>query len=338
MEHLLAAVANGKGDMDYGNMTYEQIVTECDTRYNNILAAKKNLTAPASNARLKEIYNKAKDVYDNKKATVKPSCWDSFALAYEYAAAKYNNEYSDINVRNYDESEQDAIDAVTKKLEDAYNALIYVADFTPVDNAVKELAASVESNKYTAESIRSLQKALDGLTYYSKTKEERAALYTDQMDLNGEENNLGQKLNISQGINKEALTTIPNLKNLLVEAKVDPTALEGAKADAKAKKNDPDAYDQAKIDEALNKLNAYEKVTLATESIYGAKYTSQDALDADVQKALEGISLKIYTININGAKYGEFEYGQEITVPSNDAKLTGTMSQLHRHHQQQRNI
>lgn len=319
--NLLAAVANGKGDMDYGNMTYEQIVAECDTRYNNILAAKRNLTPPASNAKLKEIYNKAKDVYDNKKATVKPSCWVSFALAYEYAAAKYNNEYSDINVRNYDESEQDAIDAVTKKLEDAYNALIYVADFTPVDNAVKELAASVDSYKYTAESIRSLQKALDGLTYYSKTKEERATYYTDQMDLNGEENNLGQKLNISQGINKEALTTIPNLKSLLVEATVDPTALEGAKADAKAKKNDPDAYDQAKIDEALNKLNAYEKVTLATESIYGAKYTSQDALDADVQAALEGISLNIYTININGAKYGEFEYGQEITVPSNDGKV-----------------
>lgn len=319
--NLLAAVANGKGDMDYGNMTYEQIVAECDTRYNNILAAKKNLTAPASNARLKEIYNKAKDVYDNKRATVKPSCWESFALAYEYAAAKYNNEYSDINVRNYDESEQDAIDAVTKKLEDAYNALIYVADFTPVDNAVKELAASVESNKYTAESIRSLQKALDGLTYYSKTKEERAALYTDLMDLNDDVSPSGNKLTISQGINKEALTTIPGLKSLLVEAKVDPTALEGAKADAKAKKNDPDAYDQAKIDEALNKLNAYEKVTLATESIYGAKYTSQDALDADVQKALEGISLKIYTININGAKYGEFEYGQEITVPSNDGKV-----------------
>lgn len=318
---LLAAVANGKGDMDYGNMTYEQIVTECDTRYNNILAAKRNLTAPASNAKLKEIYNKAKDVYDNKRATVKPSCWDSFALAYEYAAAKYNNEYSDINVRNYDESEQDAIDAVTKKLEDAYNALIYVADFTPVDNAVKELAASVDSYKYTAESIRSLQKALDGLTYYSKTKEERATYYTDQMDLNGGVSPSGNKLTISQGIYTEALTTIPNLKNLLVEAKVDPGALEGAKADAKAKKNDPDAYDQAKIDEALNNLNAYEKVTLATESIYGAKYTSQDALDADVQAALEGISLKIYTININGAKYGEFEYGQEITVPSNEGKV-----------------
>lgn len=318
---LLAAVANGKGDMDYGNMTYEQIVTECDTRYNNILTAQKNLTAPASNARLKEIYNKAKDVYDNKKATVKPSCWDSFALAYESAAAKYNNEYSDLNVRNYDESEQDAIDAVAQKLEDAYNALIYVADFTPVDNAVKELAASVESKKYTAESIRSLQAALDSLPYYSKTKEERAALYTDQMDINGEVNSLGNPLTISQGINREAKTKIPALKSLLVEAKVDPAALEGAKADAKAKKNDPDAYDQAKIDEALNKLNAYEKVTLATESIYGAKYTSQDALDADVQAALEGISLNIYTININGAKYAEFEYGTEITVPSNDGKV-----------------
>lgn len=318
---LLAAVANGKGDMDYGNMTYDQIVAECDTRYNNILTAKRNLTHPASNARLKEIYNKAKDVYDNKRATVKPSCWDSFALAYESAAAKYNNEYSDINVRNYDESEQDAIDAVAQKLEDAYNALIYVADFTPVDNAVKELAASVESNKYTAESIRSLQKALDGLTYYSKTKEERAALYTDLMDLNGDVSPSGNKLNITQGINKEALTTIPGLKSLLVEATVDPTALEGAKADAKAKKNDPDAYDQAKIDEALNKLNAYEKVTLATESIYGAKYTSQDALDADVQKALEGIKLNFYTIKVNGVLHGEFEYGEEITVPSNEGKV-----------------
>lgn len=318
---LLAAVANGKGDMDYGNMTYEQIVTECDTRYNNILTAQRNLTAPASNARLKEIYNKAKDVYDNKKATVKPSCWDSFALAYEAAASKYNNEYSDLNVRNYDESEQDAIDAVAQKLEDAFNALIYVADFTPVDNAVKKLAADVASYKYTAESIRSLQAALDGLTYYSKTKEERAALYTDLNDLNNGINSLGTPLTISQGINVEANRTIPALKSLLVEAKVDPAALEGAKTDAKAKKNDPDAYDQAKIDEALNKLNAYEKVTLATESIYGAKYTSQDALDADVQAALEGIKLNIYTININKVKYGEFEYGEEITVPSGEGKV-----------------
>lgn len=318
---LLAAVANGKGEMDYGNMTYEQIVAECDTRYNNILAAQRNLTAPASNAKLKEIYNKAKDVYDNKRATVKPDCWDTFALAYESAASKYNNEYSDLNVRNYDESEQDAIDAVAKTLEDAYNALIYVADFTPVDNAVKELAASVESKKYTAESIRSLQTALDNLTYYSKTKEERAALYTDQMDLNNETNSLGQKLNISQGINREAKTTIPKLKDLLVEATVDTGALDGAKADARAKKNDPDAYDQDKITEALNKLNAYEKVTLATESIYGAKYTSQDALDADVQAALEGISLKTYTINVDGKKHGEFDYGEEITVPSNNGKV-----------------
>lgn len=318
---LLKAVANGKGEMDYGNMTYDQIVTECDTRYNNILAAQKNLTAPASNARLKEIYNLAKDVYDNKRATVKPDCWDTFALAYESAAAKYTNEYSDINVRNYDESEQDAIDAVAQSLEDAYNALIYVADFTPVDNAVKELAASVDSYKYTAESIRSLQTALDNLTYYSKTKEERAALYTDQMDLNEGVNALGQKLNISQGINKEAKTTIPALKSLLVEAKVDTGALDGTKADARAKKNDPDAYDQDKITEALNNLNAYEKVTLATESIYGAKYTSQDALDADVQAALEGISLKIYTINVDGKKYGEFDYGKEITVPSNNGKV-----------------
>lgn len=318
---LLAAVANGKGEMDYGNMTYDQIVAECDTRYNNILKAQKELTAPASNARLKEIYNKAKDVYDNKRATVKPDCWDAFALAYESAAAKYTNEYSDLNVRNYDESEQDAIDAVAQSLEDAYNALIYVADFTPVDNAVKELAASVESKKYTAESIRSLQTALDNLTYYSKTKEERAALYTDLMDLNHDVNSLGKELTISQGINKEAKTTIPNLKSLLVEAKVDTDALNGAKADARAKKNDPDAYDQDKITEALNKLNAYEKVTLATESIYGAKYTSQDALDADVQAALEGISLKIYTINVDGKKYGEFDYGKEITVPSNDGKV-----------------
>lgn len=318
---LLAAVANGKGEMDYGNMTYEQIVAECDTRYNNILTAQRNLTAPASNARLKAIYNKAKDVYDNKRATVKPDCWDAFALAYESAAAKYTNEYSDLNVRNYDESEQDAIDAVAQSLEDAYNALIYVADFTPVDNAVKELAASVESNKYTAESIRSLQSALDNLTYYSKTKEERAALYTDLKDLNHETNSLGNELTISQGINKEAKTTIPNLKSLLVEATVDTGALDGAKADARAKKNDPDAYDQDKITEALNKLNAYEKVTLATESIYGAKYTSQDALDADVQAALEGISLKIYTINLDGKKYGEFDYGKEITVPSNNGKV-----------------
>lgn len=321
--NLLTAVANGKGDMDYGNMTYDEIISECDKRYEDIFNARNALKAPANNATLKDIYNKAKDVYDNKKSTVKPSCWDDFAAVYEEVASAYLNKYNDINVRDYDTSEQETIDALADKLQAAYDALIFTVDFTPVDNAIADLVSSLENNKYTAESLNKLVEDVGNLTYYPLTEAERATHYTDEMDLAGATGATGIALNISQGIQKEALVTIPALKNDLVEATVDSSVLDAAKTRLRAQKNDPDAYDQDAITAALDKLEAYEKVPVLGKYIMAAKYTEQTALDNDIQNALNGISLKLYKVTVDGDEEHarSFEYGEEVTIasPSGDS-------------------
>lgn len=315
---LTAAVANGKADMDYSTMSYEEIITECDTRYANILAAKKALKAPASNAKLKEIYNKAAEVYNNGQSTVKPSCWADFAAAFEKAAAKYQGEYSDLNIRNYDKTEQTNVDAVADELQAAYDALIYVADFTRVDNAVNDLLATLTDNKYTKESLNALATAISNLPYYGMSASQRAEHYTDEKDINGGKTDAGADLTIQQGINREAIYTIPALKDLLVEATIDTSALEAAKTEKRAQKNDPDAYDQDKITEALNKLNAYEKVMVVGKNVMAAKYTEQSALDNDIQNALDGIALKTYTVTVTDGtdtiSTQEFEYGEQVEI------------------------
>ena len=314
--NLLTAVANGKGDMDYGNMTYDEIVAECDKRYEDIFNARNALKAPANNATLKDIYYKAKDVYENKKSTVKPSCWDDFATVYEEVASAYLNKYNDINVRNYDTSEQETIDALAEKLQKVYDALIFTVDFTPVDNAIDELVKSLENNKYTSESLKKLVEDVGNLTYYPLTDAERATHYTDEMDLAGATGATGIALDISQGIQLEARVTIPALKNDLVEATVDSSALEAAKTEKRAQKNDPDAYDQDAITAALDKLEAYEKVPVLGKYIMGAKYTEQTALDTDIQNALDGISLKVYSVTVDGGEKKYYEYGEEVHIAS----------------------
>lgn len=317
---LTAAVANGKADMDYSTMSYDEIIKECDTRYANILAAKKALKAPASNAKLKEIYNKAAEVYNNGRSTVKPSCWNDFAAAFEKAAAKYQGEYSDLNIRNYDKTEQTAVDAVADELQAAYDALIYVADFTRVDDAVNDLLATLTDNKYTKESLNALADAISKLPYYGMSASERAEHYTDETDINGGKTDAGADLTIQQGINREAINTIPALKDLLVEATIDTSVLEAAKTEKRAQKNDPDAYDQDKITEALNKLNAYEKVMVVGKNVMAAKYTEQTALDKDIQDALNGITLKTYTVTVKDGtdtiSTQEFEYGEQVEISS----------------------
>ncbi|WP_177916758.1 hypothetical protein [uncultured Eubacterium sp.] len=314
--NLLNAVANAKADMDYTKMTYEQIVEECDTRYNNVLQARKNLVECASNTKFKEIYEKAQKVYEQQQDLIKPSSLAQFKPVYESAASAYATKYNDINIRDYDYTEQATINELTKTLQAAYDALVFVADFTPVDEAVSELVTGIQDNVYTAASLRTLNDALGKLTYYPMTKDERAGRYTDDKDISSY-----NMPNITAGIAKEAEDIRTNFASkYLVNATIDTSALDAAKEDLRAKKNDPDAYDQAKITEALNKLTASEKVLVASKYVLAATYTNITEVDNAINDALNGITLKNYNISVDGAPNGTFPYGEEVTItaPNNE--------------------
>lgn len=315
-DNLLNAVANAKADMDYTNMDYDKITKECDTRYINILQAKRNLVECASNTKFKAIYEKAKKVYQEQKDLVKPKSWDAFAPVYESAASAYQTKYNDINIRDYDYTENATINELTKTLQAAYDALVFVADFTPIDNAVQELVTGIQDNVYTAASLRALSDALGKLTYKSMTKTERASHYTDEKDTSPY--NLPT---ITAGIAKEADEIKNNFASkYLVKATIDTDALNAAKDDLRVKKNDPDAYDQAQITDALAKLNASEVVRVETQSIAGARYTDITEVNNAVFDALNGITLKTYDIYVDGVPKDKFPYGEKVTItaPNNE--------------------
>lgn len=305
---LLSAVTEANANMDYANMTYQQIVDECDLRYTKLWNAKKNLKKAANNTKLKEAISAAKKAYEEDQAKVKASSWTAFQTAYENALSVFNGKYSDLNITDVASSDQSDVDSYATALTDAFNALVYQIDFAPLKAAAESLVNSIESDKYTAESLTALSNALASLKYLNMSTSEQAKHYTDETE-------------VVAAINQE-LADIPNYKETyLKETTVDTSALEGAKATAKAKLADADAYDQDAVNAAVAALSATQTINVRGVNITARKYATQEACDADVAAALSGIQLKKYTVQIvpNGDESqaytkGTYDYGTELTV------------------------
>ena len=300
---FLNALQQANDDMNYSEMSYNDIVNECDRRFTNLYNARKNLVAPASNAKLKEAVLAAKSAYENDKSKVKPETWTEFETAYETALSKYQGIYSDTGVRDYPKSEQSTIDAFATALAEAQKKLAYLVDFSVVDNAVSTLVAGIENNKYTETSMEALKQAINNLTYYKMPVYERVQHYDDETEF-------------VAGLNQEATVEIPALVNLLVVGDVSTELIDILKEEGRTTWSDPDAYDQNVIDELLSPLQAFVNVPILNRQISCYNYNTQEEVNADIANVLSNISLKKYSVVLNGTHFGDFDYGTKITVPS----------------------
>lgn len=308
---FLNAISEANGNMNYSSMTYKDIVTECDTRYTNLWNARKNLKKAANNTKLKEALAAAKSVYENDQAKVKASSWTAFQTAYETALAKMQGDYSDLKITDVASSDQSKVDAFATALTDAQNALIYQIDFSPLKTAAETLVNAITQNKYTKASVEELRDKLNALTYLNMTTVEQAKHYTDETD-------------VVAAVAAEK-TAIEGYASLLKETDVDTSALESLKADAKAKKADPDAYDQDAITTALATISETTTVNVRGVNITTKTYADQTECDSAIATALSGIQLNTYTVTIvpNGdtsQSYvkGTYTYGTEISVSLTD--------------------
>lgn len=305
-DDLLEAIKDAKSDIDYDKYsTYSDLVNECERRYQELFTAQYALRAPASNASLKTALANAKDAYENRKAEIEPSTWDQFETAYTTALSAYTGNYSDVNVRNYGKDEQDAIDAIANALNDAYNALSFVVDYTPVDDAVKALVAGITDNKYSYDSINAVLEAITNLEYFNTSAEDRLTHFDNETDY-------------VAGLNTEATVTIPRLSKLLVESPVTTETVDAVKVQLRAAKNDPDAYDQDAITNALNKISITKPILVYNKTVKGIVYATQEEADAAVAEALSSISLKNYKVTRDGVDFATYPYGSEVTIPSAD--------------------
>lgn len=308
---LEEALGEANKNFDYSKMTYDQIIAVVDGRYTNLWNAKKNLQLAASNENLKQALAQTKKAFEEDENKVKPEGWANFKRAYLEAQSKILGDYSDANITTVAKTDQASVDQYATALLDAFKALIYQIDFTPVDNAVRALVDDIADDGdyvYTAASVNAVNEAIKRLTYFPWSTTERRKHYTDETD-------------VVSGVKTEAEVTIPGLKSLLVRADFDDQAILAAKEDAKAKLSDPDAYNQTQVEAAINALQTTQQVFLQNSNINCKMFANQQECDAAIKKALEGIQLNQYSVTIvpNGntnASYlkGTYDYGTEITV------------------------
>lgn len=307
---LIDATEAANKNFNYNEMSYSDILRECDNRYTTLWNAKKNLKKAANNTKLKEALAATKNAYENDQAKVKASSWTAFDKAYRDALAQYQGAFSDLNITDVAATEQSKVDAFATALTEAFNALVYQINFTPLKEAAETLVNSIAQNKYSKASVEELRDKLNALTYLNMSTVEQAKHYTDETE-------------VVNAVNAEK-TAIEGFKSLLKVSTADTTALEGCKKDNESR-TDPDAYDQDARKAALDALKETEVVNVRGVNITTKVFADQTDCDNAVKNALEGVQLKTYTVKIvpNGDENqsytkGTYAYGTEVTVSLTD--------------------
>lgn len=307
---LIDATEAANKNFNYNEMSYSDILRECDNRYTTLWNAKKNLKKAANNTKLKEALAATKNAYENDQAKVKASSWTAFDKAYRDALAQYQGAFSDLNITDVAATEQSKVDAFATALTEAFNALVYQINFTPLKEAAETLVNSIAQNKYSKASVEELRDKLNALTYLNMSTVEQAKHYTDETE-------------VVNAVNAEK-TAIEGFKSLLKESTADTSALQGCK-DKNESRTDPDAYDQDARKAALDALKETEVVNVRGVNITTKVFADQTDCDNAVKNALEGVQLKTYTVKIvpNGDENqsytkGPYAYGTEVTVSLTD--------------------
>ena len=307
---LIDATEAANKNFNYNEMSYSDILRECDNRYTTLWNAKKNLKKAANNTKLKEALAATKNAYENDQAKVKASSWTAFDKAYRDALAQYQGDFSDLNITDVAATEQSKVDAFATALTEAFNALVYQINFTPLKEAAETLVNSIAQNKYSKASVEELRDKLNALTYLNMSTVEQAKHYTDETE-------------VVNAVNAEK-TAIEGFKSLLKESTADTSALQGCK-DKNESRTDPDAYDQDARKAALDALKETEVVNVRGVNITTKVFADQTDCDNAVKNALEGVQLKTYTVKIvpNGDENqsytkGPYAYGTEVTVSLTD--------------------
>ena len=307
---LIDATEAANKNFNYNEMSYSDILREWDNRYTTLWNAKKNLKKAANNTKLKEALAATKNAYENDQAKVKASSWTAFDKAYRDALAQYQGDFSDLNITDVAATEQSKVDAFATALTEAFNALVYQINFTPLKEAAETLVNSIAQNKYSKASVEELRDKLNALTYLNMSTVEQAKHYTDETE-------------VVNAVNAEK-TAIEGFKSLLKESTADTSALQGCK-DKNESRTDPDAYDQDARKAALDALKETEVVNVRGVNITTKVFADQTDCDNAVKNALEGVQLKTYTVKIvpNGDENqsytkGPYAYGTEVTVSLTD--------------------
>ena len=307
------ALAAAKADMDYSGKTAEWVLSQCQTRYDNLWAAKEALVKAADRSALIAARDAVKDVYDAGQQSEtyggpwSDESWSAFANYYQdEVVAKLNGIYSASGVRDYayfdstgtaKSAAQQDIEARAARVVELKDALESNADFTPLDDAVAALRTKVNSGNYTTASIANCNTALQAIEYFWYTDAQRKAVFASAA--------------ADQAIaDAAAAVTAAGNQLVAVDADVVTSAedITTAVQDILSETNkDPDAYDFEAVKAAIAALGAKTEgaVVFTNNSYYGSLsatgYTWQHMSEVN-ELVTESLSenFKTYDVNITG--------------------------------------
>ncbi len=310
---FLEALKNAKGDMAYADMTPEDVLAECQTRYDNLMSAKGALVEAASNTSIDDALVQAAEIkraVDNGETRYSTDSYNAFLTARQEAIDAINGTYSDDACLDLTKTDyQSTIDAIAKKVTDAIAALVSMADFT---NLIKAASTAIDSYVYSTDDLQALADLLSGLNYLNLSADQKALVEGDKQS----------------EIDAETAKINNAIAALTAAKKADASTLLAAKAKVDAQYNDPDAWDgiadiKAFIDSMTDDENMYSPVTIYGATVYGVNYT-QDNVDAAVTTALEGVKPQEYTVTVidetGNQKTAKYPYGTAVNITSISGK------------------
>ncbi len=322
---FVAALEAAQQDIDYNTLSASDVVTELQTRYDNLWREWKDATDGlqlcANNQSLKDarLYstadkdNKTVDtIYNEGNATEywDPTAWTAFTTAYTNVTGTngLGNRYSDINIRNFGTSEQTTIDALAQALEDAYDALILAGTLVdPAVTAYNIFTAALADYTYTVASLNAAKTYFDGIS---------TSFYT---------NDIGTRVPTANAsaIAAEA-AAFTNALNALATETFDNASYQSYLEAARRGVNDPDAYDVAQLTSDIATLEscALESVTIGTRTIIGLKANAQTAVDNAWSAVQSDLNTKMqYTVVVKDADGNDITSSATITPALVNGKL-----------------
>lgn len=308
--NFVECLKSASSDMDYANMTYEEIVKECQNRYDVLIQAEKDLVLSANNDSIEAALVQAaeiKSAVDAGTTKYSTESYSAFLTARQEAIDAINGIYSDTACSDLVKTEyQDAIDAIANKLLDAIANLVSMADFTQL---IAAASTAIDSYVYSTDDLKALADLINGLPYLNLSAEEKGLT----------------EATAQSAIDAETTQINSAVSSLASASIVDASALQAAKQKIDQAFEDPDAWDglasvKEYIDSMTEQDNLYTPVTIYGATVYGVNAT-QSALDNVVTKALSETKPQKYTVTVIDVDGKEttstHDYGELINIDSN---------------------
>lgn len=311
------ALTAAQAPLNYNNATAASILSRCKTRYTNLWNAYQALKV-----REVPVTFNYKDANGADQSTTINVEWGKQIGKNYDAERNYADQFNAIVPATYKSSDglytytftgnwSPAFSATSPvKAEATYTAeyeqTMNPADFTAYNASVAQLLGTINTvdPTYTVADLQALKAAVEGMTYFAMSDDDKALLKGD----------------VQTAINAEQ-AQIDSLRTGLTASTID---ADTAKATVEAQKalQDVDAYDLSSLE-----FEYTTPVTIGSVTAQGLKFSSQEALDAAVKDALNNLNKHQYTVSLNGVELGTVEYGTPVVI-SSDGVMTTDVADL----------